>query len=101
MTNSFGVDIGQKFRKYGEKNWIMRGSDLSKESFYKLYMTPQDNLFMNPELPFKRNFCCLRKIIKFAITRVLPVESSRGNKFQILKEGYLRYTTHQNLDSYG
>ena len=38
---------------------------------------------------------------KFAATRVLPVESSSGNKFQILKEGYLRYTTYQNLDCYG
>jgi len=98
--NASKLEIWQKFRKYAKKMYFA-GSNLSKESFYKLYRTPQDNLSMNPEPLLKRKFWSLRKIVKFATTRVLPVEISSGNKFQILKEGYLRYTTHKNLDSYG
>ena len=97
MTNSFGVDIGQKFRKYGKNKWILRRADLSKEPFYKLYMTPRDNLSVNPEPLLKRKFCCLRKIVKFAATRVLPVELSSGNKLQFWKEKYLRHITQKKI----
>ena len=35
--NASKLEIWQKFRKYGKNKWILRRSDLSKESFHKLY----------------------------------------------------------------
>ena len=77
------------------------GSDLSKESFYELYMTPQDDLSPNLEHLSKWNFCFQKKMIQLAANIVLPVELSSGNKLQFWKEKYLRHPTHKNLDSYG
>jgi len=99
--NASKLEIWQKFRKYGKNKWILQRSNLSKELIYKLYMTPQDNLSMNPEPLLKRKFRLLRKIVKFNATRVLPVEISNGNKLQFWKEKYLGHTMHKNLGSYG
>ena len=95
------LKYGRNFENMEKNKWILRRSDLSKESFYELYMTPQDNLSPNLEHLSKWNFCSQKKMIQLAANRVLPVELSSGNKLHFWKEKYLRYTTHQNLDSYG
>jgi hypothetical protein len=39
----------EKFRRYAKNKYIFRRSNLSKETFYKLYMTPGHNLLVNLE----------------------------------------------------
>ena len=48
------LKYGRNFENMDKNKWILKRSDLSKESFYKLYMTPQDNFSLNLELLFKR-----------------------------------------------
>ena len=91
MTNSFGVDIGQKFPKYAKNKWILRWSNLSKESIYD----PSGQLILEFGTSLEKEILISEKIVHFAASTALPVEISSGNTLQFLKEGYLRHTTQK------
>ena len=66
------LKICRTFENMAKNNWIFRRSDLSKESFYELYMTPQDDLSPNLEHLSKWSFCFQKNIIqlggKYSVT---------------------------------